>query len=211
MKKDYRNTEYCSSLKDIDKKKKELNTEICKEHPRAKIIYNQIKDADKKYKAKFMKIYNYKCGYCGNSIWNLSKTLFEVDHYICASSFVTKEEAGKIENLVLSCYDCNRAKSKFPIEHKYIDKVNPDLEEITKVFIRDDMYYIKISQIYKNDRFIRDFYKQLRLGYETRRLDFLLMNLQGLCHRLGDRPEANKLSIVLNKLQQKRNLTNCKM
>ena len=209
MKRDYRNTEYCSSLKEVEQKKKELNKKICEEHPKAKIIYNQIKDTDQAYRNQFMEIYNYKCSYCGNSIWNLSSTLLEVDHYICESSFDSKEKAGKIENLVLSCYDCNRAKSNFPIDNDYIDTVNPDLEEIKNVFVRDDKYYIKISDKYMKDKFIEDFYIQLKLGYETRRLDFLLLNLQGLYRRLGDKPEAQKLGIILNKLQQKRNLTSC--
>lgn len=210
MKKDYRNTDYCDSLQELRKKKKVLDDKISKEHPRAKIMYNQIKDVNKNYKDKFMKIYNYKCSYCGNSIWNLDVTLLEIDHFICESSFESKEEAGKIENLVLACYDCNRAKRDFPIDNEYIEIVNPDLEEIKNVFIRDSMYYIKVSEKYKNDKFIISFYKQLKLGYETRRLDFLLMNLQGLYMKLEGRPEADKLSIILNKLHQKRNLTSCK-
>lgn len=211
MKNDYRNTVYCSPLVELEKKKKELNEEICKEHPRARIIYNQIKDTDSSYKGKFMKIYNYKCSYCGNSIDNISSTLFEVDHYICESSFASKEVAGKIENLVLACYDCNRSKSSFLIDKAYIDTLNPDREEIIDVFCRDDLYYIQISEKYKEDEFVKNFYEQLQLGFQVRRLDFLLMNIRGLCGRLDGKPQADKLNVVLRKLQQKRNLTSCKV
>ena len=129
MENDYRNTMFCPKLEDINNKKEKLNEEITKEHTRAKIIYNQIKDKDNVYKVKFMKIYNYKCSYCGNSIDNISSNLLEIDHYICESSFKSKEVAGKIENLVLACYDCNRAKSNFLIKNKYKDILNPDLEK----------------------------------------------------------------------------------
>ncbi len=210
MENDYRNTIFCPKLEDIDKKKEKLNEEITQEHTRVKIIYNQIKDKDNVYKAKFMKIYNYKCSYCGNSIDNINSNLFEVDHYICESSFKSKEVAGKIENLVLACYDCNRAKSDFLIENKYRDILNPDLEKIKDVFFRDEMYYIGISDEYKNDKFIKSFYDKLKLAYQSRRLDFLLINILGLCEKVEGKPQAEKLNIILRKLQQKRNLTSCK-
>ncbi|MGM1019054.1 MAG: HNH endonuclease [Bacillota bacterium] len=207
---DYRNTAYCFMLQELNLKKKTLNDEICKDHPRAKIIYNQVKDNDNSYKAKFMKIYNYKCSYCGNSIDNISSTLFEVDHYICESSFDSKEIAGKIENLVLACYDCNRSKSSFLIKEEYREILNPDLEYIKNVFYRDELYYIQISEEYKNDEFVEQFYDKLKLVYQSRRLDFLLMNINGLCKKLDGNPQAAKLNVVLRKLQQKRNLTSCK-
>lgn len=210
MENDYRNTVYCSKLEELDTKKKKLNEEICKGHPRIKIIYNQIKDNNSVYKPKFMEIYNYKCSYCGNSIANISSNLFEVDHYICESSFGSKEAAGKIENLVLACYDCNRSKSSFLIEGEYIDILNPDFEEIKGVFCRDEMYYIQILEKYKKDKLIKSFYEQLKLGYQSRRLDFLLMNIRGVCEKIEGKPQVEGLNTILRKLQQKRNLTSCK-
>lgn len=209
MKKDYRNTRYCKQLENLKEKKKVLNDKICKEHPRVKIMYNQVSDNKGVYKAPFMEMYNYKCCYCGNSITNISAIHFEVDHYICESSFDTKEEAGKIENLVLACYDCNRPKSSLLIEGEYVRKLNPDFEEITDVFYRDDDYYIKISEDFEKDDFINKFYEQLNLGYQARRLDFLLMNMRGLCDKLEGQPHAEKLNMILTKLKEKRNLTNC--
>lgn len=209
MASDYRNTIYCLELKDIAKNKKCLDDKIKKEHPRAKIIYNQLKNTNSEYKKEFMNIYNYKCSYCGNSIDNLSSTLFEVDHYICESSYTSKEDAGKIENLVLACYDCNRAKKALIIKDTYKNILNPDLETIKEVFCRDDMYYIRISEKYKNDEFVKKFYNQLKLGYQSRRLDFLLMNIRGLCRVNEGNPKIEKLKSILINLEKKRNLTSC--
>lgn len=210
MKKDYRNTKYCKPIENIKEKKSVLNKKICKEHPRVKIIYNQVSDNKGDYKASFMEMYNYKCCYCGNSIKNINSTLFEVDHYICESSFDTKEEAGKMENLVLACYDCNRPKSDLLIVGEYIRMLNPDFEDIKDVFYRDDDYYISISEDFKNDYFINKFYNQLKLGYQARRLDFLLMNMSGLCDKLEGQQQSEKLNMVLTKLKEKRNLTSFK-
>ncbi len=210
MENNYRNTIYCLKLDNIDKKKKVLNAEIVKKHPKVRIIYNKIKENDGEYKSKFMNIYNYKCSYCGTSVKNIGLNLLEVDHYICESIFKSKEIAGKIENLVLACYDCNRSKRNFVIENKYRDVLNPDLENINDVFFRDDLFYICISDKYKNDAFIKAFYKKLKLDYQTRRLDFLLMNLRGLCDKMQGKPQAEKLYTIIEKLQQKRNITSCK-
>lgn len=210
MKNDYRNTIYCSPLEDLEVKKKTLNEKICHEHPRAKIIYNQVKDKNGSYNNKFMEIYNYKCSYCGNSIANISSNLFEIDHYICESSFESKEIAGKIENLVLACYDCNRSKSNFLIKDEYIDILSPDLNKIKDVFYRDELFSIQISEEYNNDMFVKLFYEQLKLGYQSRRLDFLLINLRGLCEKHDGKPHVEKINVILRKLQQKRNLTSFK-
>ena len=210
MKNDYRNSKYCSPLEDLEVKKKILNEKICNEHPRTRIIYNQVKDKNGSYKNKFMEIYNYKCSYCGNSIANISSNLFEIDHYICESSFESKKIAGKIENLVLACYDCNRSKSNFLIKDEYIDILSPDLDKIKDVFYRDELFSIQISEEYNNDMFVKSFYEQLKLGYQSRRLDFLLINLRGLCEKHDGKPHAEKINVILRKLQQKRNLTSFK-
>lgn len=153
-----------------------------------------------------MKIYNYKCCYCGNSINNIDSNLFEIDHYICESSFKDNVEAGRIENLVLACYECNRAKSNYIISNQYLDKLNPDKEYIKNIFFRDNMYYIRINDEYSSDKEVLGFYKILNLEYEVKRLDFLLMNIRGMCERLRGTSNAEKLNIILNKLQSKRNL-----
>lgn len=206
MKSDYRNTEYCPQLDNVSVKKISLNKKIHDNHPRTRIIYNKIKDMSSNYRDEFMEIYNYKCSYCGNSIQNISAILLEIDHYICESSFKSKKESGKIENLVLACYDCNRPKRNFLINDSYIDILNPDLEIIKDVFYRDDSYYIKIKDKYAYDQFIVDFYNKLNLSYETRRLDYLLMSMRGLAKKLEGTIKADKLNSAIIRLQEKRNL-----
>lgn len=205
MNDDYRNTQFCASLENIGVKKDNLRKKILENHPRLKIIYNKVKIMDSDYRDEFMKIYNYKCGYCGNSIQNISVILLEIDHYICESSFSSNEEAGKIENLVLSCYDCNRSKRNFLITSKYIDILHPDSETIKDVFYRDDSFYIKISDKYSIDQFIIEFYNALKLNYETRRLDYLLMSMKNLAKKLDGTTKGDKLNSAIIKLQEKRN------
>lgn len=207
MNKDYRNTKYCKPLENVTEEKNKLDAEIRKEHPRATIIYEQVSSNSSGYKEPFMEIYNYKCGYCGNSNKNLDKRSFEIDHYICESSFDSNVEAGKMENLVLSCYDCNRSKHNLHINGDYINKLHPDFKEIKDVFYRDDNYYIKISEKFKDDDFIKTFYEKLKLGYQTRRLDFLLMNMRGLCDELEGHPQHVEMLKSYVLLQEKRNLT----
>ena len=207
MKSDYRNTKYCIPLENVHNKKNTLNKKICEEHPRANVIYNQVSDRSKSYKRAFMKIYNEKCGYCGNSISNISELLLEVDHYICESFFDSQEEAGKMSNLVLACYDCNRSKGKMLIKDEYVGKLNPDNEEIQDVFCRDKAYYIRVAEEHKEDVFINRFYEKLKLGYQTKRLDYLLLNMRGLCEKMKGRPQEGKMYFILVKLQEKRNRT----
>jgi len=203
---DYRNTRYCKALEDISNKKEKLQEKIKKKHPRVTVFYNKINTKDSDYNKEFMNIYNYKCSYCGNSIYNISSRLFEVDHFICESSFDTAAEAGIVSNLVLSCYDCNRGKSDFEISGEYKDILNPDQEKISSVFSRNEDYCISINDNYEEDKIIKEFYSKLKLGYEFRRLDYLLMNMRGLIKKMDGLDEANELRKIVEFLQIKRHL-----
>ena len=79
--------------------------------------------------------------------------MFEIDHFIYEKSpkFKTKKEAGYIENLVLACQDCNRNKSSFVVDDESFAKLYPDGDQIISSFVRDDMYYIRISDAVSND------------------------------------------------------------
>ena len=76
-------------------------------------MYNKISDRSTEFNSRFSEIYKCKCAYCGVDMKVLPSTLFEVDHYIAESTFTDKEKAGKVENLVLACYQCNRSKKDF--------------------------------------------------------------------------------------------------
>ena len=202
---DYRNTEYCPKLENVKNKKKALEEKIRTAHPRQKIMYKKIHNRNTTFNKEFCSIYNCKCAYCGVSMDILPATLFEVDHFVAESLFDDKENAGKVDNLVLACYQCNRNKKAFEIEGEYTEKLNVDDGEIADVFFRDNKYYIRIKDNYVEDEVIKGFYNQLQLGHQTRRLDYLLINMQGLHKKLEGTVQGGKLAEAIISMQRKRN------
>lgn len=202
---DYRNTEYCPILENVGSKKKVLEDKIRKKHPRQQIIYNKVHVRDTEFNREFCNIYNCKCAYCGVSMKVLSNKLFEVDHIIAESTFDSKELAGKMDNLVLACYQCNRNKGEFPIKGDYIEKLNTDNGKIATVFYRDEDYYIRINEEYADDKIINDFYNKLQLIHQTRRLDYLLDNMYGLHKKIEGTAQQEKLAEAILIIQEKRN------
>ena len=65
----------------------------------------QRKPISKKIRFEVFKRDGYKCAYCGNSTPNC---VLEIDHIIP----VSKGGKNIIENLLTSCFDCNRGKGK---------------------------------------------------------------------------------------------------
>lgn len=179
---DYRNTKYCPSLTELSDKKNKVKEAILKEHPKAKDMYTYISNNNLEFKQQFIAAYNGKCSYCGVSLGIISWNMFEIDHFIPKNSarFKKKSQAGYIENLVLSCYNCNRAKSNLELPDVDYYKVFPDDLDICRSFIRDDDYYIRISEERSDDESVKLFYKKLGLGSQIHRLDYLLMNMIGL-------------------------------
>ena len=76
------------------------------------------------------------CGYCGKRV-NISKNAFEIDHFIPRS--IDESKINDYNNLVYSCYQCNRKKhDKWPTRDKsishngkegFIDPVLADYDE----------------------------------------------------------------------------------
>lgn len=206
MKNDYRNTRYEVIKKNIINEKKSLEEKIKKEHPNIKIIYNQINKKDGNYNKQFRKIYNDKCAYCGVSTDVISSELFEIDHFICEKSFNGDSiNAGKINNLVLSCKKCNRAKKDLIWKEIYSSRFNVDDESITELFYRDGDYSIKVEKEYIADNSIHRFYSQLKLDEEIRRLDFLLMNMYGFYNKYREDKNIDRILRYIMLLQKKRN------
>ena len=121
---DYRNTPYCPNLDGVKERKEAVKIKILQYHPRVVNFYKLVR---KDYKQEYLKAYNYKCCYCGNSIENIQFKSFEIDHYINKANFENQKEANAIENLFISCFDCNRNKSDYniqptfpPIIHNYV-------------------------------------------------------------------------------------------
>ncbi|MGL5056460.1 MAG: HNH endonuclease [Fusobacteriaceae bacterium] len=199
---DYRNTEYCESFSKIKRKKKELLKKIRQNHSTPN-LHPLVKDV--RYKNDYLEAYNYKCSYCGASLNNMPINFMEVDHFIYEASFNPRVNAGKIENLVLACFACNRRKSSFVITGIYERVLHPDSRIVRKIFFRDEDYRIKINPKLTSDNVINEFYDKLSLGSELRRLDFILLRIDGL---LTDPSAAHIKSDLLeskNELTKKRN------
>lgn len=205
-KEDYRNTTYCKKLKEISKKKESLKNKMRNDnHTRTENFYDLVRS---EYKGDYLNIYNYKCAYCGASIFTLDYDLFEIDHYKNEASYSNRSEAGTLENLVLACRTCNRSKGSLTIEEDYLEKLQPDKKEIKKIFYRTDSYEIKIKPEYEGDSEILKFYKKLKLDYEFRKLDFLLLNLEGMYKTLEEGDFKNKIGDIKGKIRNKRSLIN---
>lgn len=176
---DYRCTPYCPPFGNIKNKKTALLRKIRLTHPRAQNIYNIIKGRGSKEHVDFLKIYNYKCCYCGCSVKILSAMLFEVDHLkpISSSAEPTQNLNG-INNLVLSCRNCNGWKLAYYVD-ELSDAWSPDNEGISQLFNRDHLYNICIDEKYQANDHTIELYDRLKLGAQFRRLDYLLMSIDG--------------------------------
>lgn len=68
-----------------------------------------------------------------------------------------------------------------------------------------DKYYIRIKDDYIEDEIINGFYNQLQLVHQTRRLDYLLINMQGLHKKLEGTIQGGRLAEAILIMQRKRN------
>lgn len=203
---DYRNTIYNQYNNDILKQKEELNQKIKIKHPRLKNIYNKVKDRNSEFNKTFQEIYNRKCVYCGVNQDIMSSGLFEVDHFICESSFEGNlVEAGVLSNLVLSCKKCNRAKGDLRWEEQYSSVFEVDSRNIVNVFCRASDYSIKIQPQYHSDDIVNKFYKKLKLDEEVRRLDYLLMTMNDFYDKYESDDRLTGLLRSIRLLQKARN------
>lgn len=209
MVEDYRNTIYCPRFEDVSTKKALLKSEIESKHT-IQDLYTAISPNEgTTYKPQFMKVYNHKCCYCGVRIPIIQKSLFEIDHFRNKKHpiFPSEASAGTIDNLVLACRKCNRAKSSFMINDEDYKNLYPDDGSIRNSFVRTDDYYIRVAPNMKGDSQVQRFYKQLKLDEEVRRLDYLLMNMRGLKEKISDNVEIqNLLGQAIDKLQGSRSM-----
>lgn len=203
---DYRLTESCESFGNISEKKQVLMNEIKSSHPRAKDIHKIVSENTSEYKSKFLEVYCYRCAYCGTSLRINTKSQFEFDHFIPKTSnrFKSESDAGFIENLVLACHTCNHNKSNFELSENSQEILNPDFEKIKKIYYRDNMFYIRVSQDASHEAM--EFYKKLELGRETCRIDYLLLSMMELRDKIvNDDSFCCRLNELIDLLLCKRN------
>ena len=71
--------------------------------------------------------------------------------------------------------------------------------------IKPEMGKIRIKEDYIEDETINGFYNQLQLVHQTRRLDYLLINMQGLHKKLEGTVQGGRLAEAILTMQRKRN------
>jgi HNH endonuclease. len=206
---DYRNSKYCPDLGNVQERKGKIADLIKRDHPYASDMHTYLSKNDDIYKKKFLEAYNYKCAYCGISSTLIPKNSFEIDHFIYKMSpkFSSKKKAGTMENLVLSCHECNHKKNAFLVSDEAYSKLHPDKAYMGKTFCRDGLFYIKVSEKEINNQEIVKFYEQLQLGSEVHRLDYLLLSMIGLqkIHKNNVKFYA-EMGKIVDMLRQKRNV-----
>lgn len=207
---DYRNTKYCPVLGDLSRKKQNVKNKVLGVHPKAKDMHAYIAKKELPFKKEFGKAYNLKCAYCGISVEIIPMEFFEIDHFIPKEAVQfggSKANAGYIENLVFACRNCNRAKHDFECPAEDLSKINPDSIGILHSFMRDDMYYIRINDNRRNDRTVIHFYEKIKFGSQLHRIDYLLMNMLGLCNYLENKGHScGALRKAIDLLRKKRNI-----
>lgn len=135
------------------------------------------KPIGKTLRFKILSKYQFTCIYCGNTP---PSVLLEVDHIIPVSKGGKNNE----ENLVCSCFDCNRGKSDKTIESspsQIID--NLQLEKIKQY--QEYIKYIKLKDkvINQSIEMVCEIYSQFNVGYEPN--DKYRLNIRDFIEKIG--------------------------
>ena len=196
---DFRNSKYCEkSFHNVKTRKDEFVQNLLKKHPKVEDHYRLIRECYK-YKAEFAsKVYDNKCAYCGVSTEIDPLSSYQIDHII-AKSLTEDVNVNHINNLALSCAWCNSRKKNIDIRNAFF--LNPDSPLFKNVFVRDRGFYIQISDEYKHNATVENFYKKIQYTNQKRRLDYLLMTISDLSCKV----ENDKLIVVFDKLRKWRN------
>ena len=179
----------------INSLKRNLLLKIRVKHKRAKNFHNLISLNNNEYKDDFIKCYDNKCAYCGLPLGIIEKNQFEVDHFMPKE--IKNENTNSIYNLVLSCYNCNRKKSDFVPGDNIL---HPDKLSLQDIFVRDDNFAIVISDKYKKNKNVKEFYNKLEFNADKHRIDFILMYINELIDILRTQKKYKENSEILNKL-----------
>ena len=200
---DYRCNKYRYSYTEylFREKKQDFKKKVSDVHPKITNFYKNVKKIEFSKNFDFKKsIYNNSCVYCGLSAILIPKSTFEIDHVLPKS---VKEDNG-IYNIVCACKYCNRKKSDFYCEsYDNQELLHPDNNHLQEVFYRDQEYYIRVNDLYKNNSDIVGFYKQLGLMDENKRIEYLILEIRDFCEKYCNDSSLNKLKFSLDRLREK--------
>lgn len=195
---DYRYNIYSAPYEDIVQQKTVFSLN-CNLIGRYTNIYNLLHNK-KSARDEFDNIYHSRCVYCGVNFSALDYPLFEIDHFI-----PTNPKDNTIHNLVLSCHKCNRLKSDFFFK-EMIGLCHPDTGKLFEIFTRSDDFTIQVSERFKVNTIVAEFYNKLELGSFLRQLDYLISFIfDSLKNKKHSDDVIRSLSIVKDKLREKRN------
>jgi len=205
--KDYRSTILSVLPSDISDLKIKLHKKITEES-KLKNMYSAVND--RRFKSLYRKVYEYKCAYCGVNNYVRDHDYFEVDHYYPQNPKFGKphDKVDTLENLVLACFKCNRAKGNLTLPNSKYAQFHPDTT-IKDVFKRHKDFSIVIDASYASNEYAIKIYNKLELYSQFRRLDYLLMELNDLIYRISKKREFNEVCKILfeikDELREKRN------
>lgn len=190
---DYRFSTYCKPFEDIIDKKIELTRDF-NDH-RTFNHYNLLRNTPA-YKQKFLIIYNNRCSYCGVNTQIIPLSHLEIDHYIYKKNpSYSQELLNNIDNLVLSCHDCNNKKRAFLIQDILLETLHPDKNKICDVFYRKENFRIEINPTFSDVDGIQAFYDKLLLGSDKNRLNYLIMELIGFIGTIPSDKAKDKVTL----------------
>lgn len=202
---DYRCNNYRYSAPEFFylEKKQDFERQVKTAHPRLSNFYRNVKDKNFRKNFDFKKtIYNNSCVYCGLSALLIPQSTFEIDHVLPKA---VKVDNG-LYNIVCACKYCNRRKSHFYCRTSSNQELlHPDNNRLQEIFYRDSNYYIKVNDLYITNNDIMQFYTQLALGEENKRLEYLILEIRDFCEKYPHDSSLHKLRIFLNLLKEKWN------
>lgn len=160
-----------------------------KMHPKIKKYYVYLGNHKDERRRFIHKLYHDRCVYCGATVKLMDLSNFQIDHIVSKDVLykrhISDEKIHSIYNLVPACRSCNRQKSNFVPKKKESERLlNPDENLLDQVFYRDERYYIRISDGFKENDDIKAFYQKLQLGNQIKRMDYLLMQIDTLLKEL---------------------------
>lgn len=164
------------------------------------IHYFKINSKTSCYYQQFQQLYHKKCGYCGVPDVINTAQQYEIDHFINKEQISwNNKSVHHIDNLILCCRNCNQAKKEFQVNNVQ-QYVHPDKNCISAVFERGAHYEIVISDLYRGNADIINFYNKMNFGYSYRKLDFLLLNL----YYVKDKDSSGQIEKIYGKLKELR-------
>lgn len=208
---DYRNSKFyeCDYSHILADKEKFLQ-EFIERHPAANSekIYTYVNRRLSHDNKAFREIYFKKCAYCGvpMSLYNYSN--YQIDHFVAQANVETHTNIGihNVRNLVFSCEPCNQSKKALDYStSEDAEILHPDNNKLPEIYRRDDDFKIIISEEYRENETVTEFYEKLKLGSQSKRVAYVIMAVNDFVQKYPENPASAELKIRLDIIREKWN------